>query len=294
MIIDSHQHVCWHHRNTEDLIADMDANRIDTAWLLTWEIPLDDPMPAPAIVFNPVHRRADGTHPGLILSDIVEACRRYPQRFVAGYCPDPLAGDAPGYLEAAHRMHRVRVCGEWKFRVPIDDPRCLNLFRKAGELKMPVVLHLDVPFLPDAQGRGIYQRQWYGGTVQNLERALNACPQTNFISHAPGVWREISGDADREPEQYPGGPLVPGGRLHRMLEQYGNLYADLSAGSCLTALKRDEKHAREFLIRFADKLLFGRDQYGNKLQEFLQSLHLPEDVQRKLYSENATKLLSQK
>lgn len=79
MIIDSHQHVCWHQRNTDGLVADMDANHIDIAWLLTWESPPAEAAlaSAPAIVFNPVHRRADGTHPGLILSDVLEACRRY-------------------------------------------------------------------------------------------------------------------------------------------------------------------------------------------------------------------------
>ena len=39
MIIDSHQHVCWHYKNAADLIDDMDANHVDLAWLLTWEFP---------------------------------------------------------------------------------------------------------------------------------------------------------------------------------------------------------------------------------------------------------------
>ena len=63
----------------------------------------------------------------------------------------------------------VRVCGEWKFRVPFDDPRCLALFKMAGKLKLPVVLHLDVQYLPDpATGAPVYQRMWYGGNVGAL------------------------------------------------------------------------------------------------------------------------------
>src|SRR6185295_12257502 len=110
----------------------------------------------------------------------------------------------------------IRGCAEWKFRMPFDDPRCLELYRAAGRLKCPVVLHLDVPYLPDSEGKAVFQAGWYGGTVANLERALQACPETTFIGHAPGFWREISGDADARSEGYPKGPVTPGGRLYRL------------------------------------------------------------------------------
>jgi len=179
---------------------------------------------------------------------------------VVGYCPQPLLPEAPRLLEAAYHIHRVRVCGEWKFRILFDDPRCLEVYHKAGQLGCPVVLHLDVPYLPDPQtGRPVYQRSWYGGTIENLERALRSCPETRFIGHAPGFWREISGDAAADPSVYPAGPVREGGRLAPLFEQYPNLYADLSAGSALGALKRDPAHDRAFLCRFSDRLLFGRD-----------------------------------
>src|SRR5207249_7185093 len=129
------------------------------------------------------------------------------------------------------------------FRLPFDDPRCLELFHRAGRLGCPVVLHLDVPYLPDAQtGEAVYQRNWYGGTVANLERALQACPETVFIGHAPGFWREISGDADIEPSQYPTGPVTPAGRLSRLFDEYPNLHADLSARSGRPALSPYPAH----------------------------------------------------
>lgn len=79
----------------------------------------------------------------------------------------------------AWRMHNVRVCGEWKQRILVDDPRCQQLFRKAGELGCPVVIHLDVPYFPDAgTGAPVYQPNWYEGTIVNLERAAAACPDT--------------------------------------------------------------------------------------------------------------------
>lgn len=289
-IVDTHQHVFWHGRDHRGLVADMDAHGIDRAWLLTWEIPPFEDRPDYHRILNPIHARVDGTHAGIPLSDVLWTRDRYPERFVAGYCPHPTVGDAPSLLRAAVGIHDIRVCGEWKFRVLFDDPRCLELFRTAGELGLPVVLHLDVPFLKK-EGKPTYQASWYGGTVENLERALKACPETIFIGHAPGFWREISGDAEEDPSFYPKGPLVPGGRLHGLFERNSNLRADLSAGSALYALQRDPKHAVNFLRVHADRLLFGRDDYGQDLHNFLKTLPLDAEVIEKVYWRNAEELL---
>jgi predicted TIM-barrel fold metal-dependent hydrolase len=290
--IDSHQHVFWWHRNDAGLVADLDEQGIDLAWLLTWNILPEEDGPEYHSVLNPLHMRCDGTHAGIPLADLILTHDRYPDRFVLGYCPHPQLGSAPELFNAAYHMHGVRVCGEWKFRMLFDDPRCLELFRKAGELKCPVVLHLDVPFLRDREtGKMTYQPKWYGGTVANLERALQACPETIFIGHAPGFWREISGDADSDPEIYPKGPVTPGGRVQQLLDRYPNLYADLSAGSARFALERAPGYAREFLTRYADRLLFARDIYGGQLAAFLDTLDLSDAVRQKLERENALRIV---
>lgn len=291
MLIDTHQHVFWHGRDDAGLVADMDENNVDVSWLLSWEIPPEEDAPGYHNVLNPLHKRHDGTHAGIPLSDLILTRDRYPARFVVGYCPHPCKGDAPALFEAAYKILGVRVCGEWKFRVPFDDPRCLNLFRKAGEFKCPVVLHLDVPYLPNKEGKLVYQQSWYGGTVANLERALQACPDTIFIGHAPGFWREISGDADQSGDAYPKGPVTPGGKLYPLFDKYPNLWADLSAGSARFALSRDPENAKKFLARYQDRILFGRDYYGDDLRKFLDSLSLPADVWRKISHENALKLV---
>lgn len=290
-IVDTHQHVYWHGRDDRGLIADLDDHGIEYAWLLSWEIAPSEDDPAYHPVLNPLHVRADGTHAGIVLADLVKARDRYPDRFVLGYCPHPLQPRAPDLLRAAARMFGVRVCGEWKFRLPFDDPRCIELFRVAGELELPVVLHLDVPYLAGENGATSYQPKWYGGTVENLERALQSCPRTCFIGHAPGFWREISGNAEADPALYPTGNVTEGGRLYRLFDSYGNLYADLSAGSGRFALERDAAHAVEFLTRFQDRLLFARDYYGQDLHRFLATLSLPEEVVNKIYFRNAEKLV---
>ena len=86
---------------------------------------------------------------------------------------------------------------------------------------------------------------------------------------------------------------MPGGRLFALLDNNPNLYADLSANSGKTALSRDPAHGREFLQRYADRMLFGRDIYGSDLQKFLQTLDLPADVAKKIYFENAQRLMNQ-
>jgi predicted TIM-barrel fold metal-dependent hydrolase len=291
MIIDSHQHVYYNGLDPDGVIAEMDKFGIDVTWLLTWYIPPAENLPGTHRGFSPANFRPDGTHAGATFDQILEARRSYPGRFIAGYCPCPTEGHAPGLFETAYRMHGVRVCGEWSYRTLLDDPRALELFHTVGELRCPVVLHLDVPYLPDGNGGQVYQQQWYGGGAEPLERTLRACPETIFIGHAPGFWRYISGDADTDPATYPRGPILPGGELFRLLETYPNLYADLSAGSGLGALKRDTAHAREFIIHYAERLLFGRDQHGQDLQLFLNSLELPEDVAAKVFYQNALRLV---
>src|SRR5262249_60078900 len=107
----------------------------------------------------------------------------------------------------------------------------------------------------------------------------------------PGFWRELSGAADQAPQAYPEGPVTEGGRFYRLFAEYPHLHADLSAGSALTALRRDAAHAREFLCRFADRLLFGRDNYGGELLEFLGSLDLPAPVEESIFHGNAPLLV---
>ena len=292
-IMDAHQHVCWHGRDDAGLIADMDAHGIESAWLLTWEVAPGENFPGFGGIFNPIHARPDGTHAGIPLVDLLEAKRRYPGRFIIGYCPHPALPGAPDLLRAAVKMHAIRVCGEWKFIMPIDDPRCLELFSVAGELKLPVVLHLDIPYRNDEAGQKTYRWPWYGGTVDNLERALAACPETTFIGHAPGFWREIANGAEGESSPYPGGSVAGEGKLYRLLDTYPNLYADLSANSGRLAMARDPAHARKFLDRFQDRLLFGRDYYGQDLHDLLKTLDLPDEIQHKLYWANANALLGQ-
>ena len=83
---------------------------------------------------------------------------------------------------------------------------------------------------------------------------------------------------------------MPGGRVPELLRTYPNLCADLSAGSALTALSRDPGFAQDFLLEFQDRLLYARDSFDNRMQEFLSSLDLPAGALAKIFAGNALRL----
>ena len=58
---------------------------------------------------------------------------------------------------------------------------------------------------------------------------------------------------------YPKGPVTRGGLTDRYLSDYPNMFGDMSAGSGLNALTRDEDFARDFIARHQDKLIYGSD-----------------------------------
>lgn len=289
-IIDAHNHVGYLGRDMDWIVNEMDQLGIERAWLLSWEIAPSEDAPGNHLGFTPLGLRADGTHGGTSFERQLEAYRKYPDRFILGYSPHPAIGDAPALLRAAYEMYGIKICGEWGHRLPFDDPRCLEVFHVAGELKLPVVLHIDTDYLK-IDGKSTFQPTFLGGSVERLERALKACPETIFVGHAPAFWREISGDADDDPSAYPRGPICGRGKLYDLFDNNPNLRADLSAGSGLFALQRDADHAKQFLLRYADRLHFGRDQFGDDLLKFLASLDLPQDVADKIYWQNAERLI---
>ena len=124
--------------------------------------------------------------------------------------------------------------------------------------------------------------------------AVQAFPGLPLIGHAAGFWASISGDA--RPEDFGRYPKIPapvrlGGELDRLMTKYSNLYGDLSEPGGYSAIARDRKFGRDFLIRRADRLLFGTDflMADQEVPHFdlFDSLNLPEDVQQKIYRGNA-------
>ena len=122
----------------------------------------------------------------------------------------------------------------------------------------------------------------------------------NFIGHAQTWWGNIDKNHDQA-VLYPKGKVTPGGITDRLLSDYRNMYGDHSAGSGLNALMRDEDHARAFLERHQNKLLFGSDCNdtmgrgpgcdGAQILAAIRRLVPNKKVERKILYENAKRLL---
>ena len=95
--------------------------------------------------------------------------------------------------------------------------------------------------------------------------------------------------------------MTAGGLTDRYLADYPNMFGDLSAGSGLNALTRDEDFTRGFLERHQDKLLFGSDCsdpdgsgakcQGSQTIAAIRRLAGSRTIERKLLHGNAQKLL---
>lgn len=284
MIIDAHNHPDWHGHDLGEFLANMDRYGIDKTWLLSWEAPPDE--------FDPVYYKFCPHPPGVgpvPFARCLHYFQSHPDRFILGYAPDPRRPEAIDMLEGAIEVYGVRVCGELKLRMMYDTPDALRLYRFCGEKGLPVTVHLDYEF--DTGHRYPRPNWWYGGPIEAFERAVRACPETNFLGHAPGFWAHISGDDQYDKEPYPKGKVMPGGKLVTMFRELPNLHADLSAGSGLNAFKRDPEFGKDFLLEFQERLLYARDYFDNGHQEFLNALGLPGEVLEKIYHLNAERLV---
>lgn len=282
MIIDAHNHSDWHGHDLPRFLSNMADYHIDKTWLLSWEAPLGEYDPRDNDVYLESTRGPIPFERGLAYF------QQAPDKFVLGYAPDPRLPDAIDRLQAAVEVYGVRVCGELKLRMMYDNWDALRLFRFCGEKGLPVTVHIDYEF--DTGQKYPRPNWWFGGGIEAFERAVRACSQTNFVGHAPGFWAHISNDDLYNQVPYPKGPVIPGGAVLRLLRTYPNLHADLSAGSALNALTRDPAFTRDFVLEFQDRLLYGRDNFDNKMQEFLRTLNLPDAVWAKITYQNATRL----
>ncbi len=167
----------------------------------------------------------------------------------------------------------ARGFGEHKVGLPFDHPQMMQLYEACDTLELPILFHLDDLRGIDTPG------------LPRLENVLKAFPKLPLIGHACGFWSSISGDATQEDfGRYPTPPkpITPGGALDRLMDAYANLYCDISEPGGTIALTRDPAFAREFVLRRADRLLFGSDYLapGQQIPQFeiLSAMNLPDEV----------------
>jgi predicted TIM-barrel fold metal-dependent hydrolase len=219
----------------------------------------------------------------------LDAAKRHPNRLIPFCCIDPRTSYQGGRAGLRAMLKEyvdqgAKGFGEHKAGLPIDDSRMRSLYEVCEDLRLPVLFHMDEQRGTDSPG------------LPGLERVLKSFSKVTFIGHGPGFWASISGDVTaREMGGYPRGPVKPGGAIDRLLDRYPNLWGDLSAGSGAGALARDREFGQRFLIRRADRLLFGSDYLrpgqGVPQFELLAGFELSPEVRAKIERGNAAHLL---
>jgi predicted TIM-barrel fold metal-dependent hydrolase len=287
-IIDAHNHPNWCGKDVPALVRNMDELGIEKCWLLSWEIPLAEYDAEPYY-----YKVMDPRGVAVPLDMIVEEVKAFPDRFIRGWAPDFRDRTARPRLYQAVKMYGVKVYGELKLRERYDHPDGIAMYRYCAELGLPVTFHLECPeYTLAALSKSAESWPfWYGGDISVVDNMCRLCPETQFLGHAPGFWREISGDAAEDPERYSKGPVTPGGRLLDLMRKYPNLNGDLSAGSAMTALNRDLDVTRSFFIEFQDRLVFARDDFGRAQLDLLEKLDLDEAIVDKIFHGNAERLI---
>jgi len=194
--------------------------------------------------------------------------------------------------------------------IHIDDPLMDPILNKCAELRLPVNIHV-------AEDRWMYEPmdrtndglmnawKWrvtnapsimqHDALVDSLEHAVKKHPRTIFIAcHLANCCSDLN-------------------RLGAMLDQYPNLYADI--GARYAELAPIPRFVSQFLQRYQDRIFYGTDMtpvaemyrvtfriletadehfypaYFNHYHWPLYGFGLPDGVLKKIYRDNAVKLL---
>jgi len=176
---------------------------------------------------------------------VLALVRQYPNEFAFGANEVSDLAEAPSVVEKYLKLGAC-VIGEQKFGVECDSAEMQKLYQLADTYRVPILMHWQVAS--------------YNYGFERFHTMLKKYPKVNFIGHAQTWWANIhKGYADNPKSLYPRGKVTPGGLTDRYLSDYPNMFADLSAGSGHGAFNRDPEHARAFMARHQDKLMFGSD-----------------------------------
>ncbi len=246
------------------------------------------------------HQKAMGIHRSVLLpagkyyglaatcggnETVYRMVQLYPNDFVffANEVPDlPMARET---IEKYLKLGAVGI-GEQKFELECDSRPLEMVAELAADYQVPVLIH--------------FQHNAYNTSLERFHNVLEKFPDTNFIGHAQTWWGNIDLKHDQK-VMYPTGPVTPGGITDRLLSDYPNMFGDLSAGSGLNSLKRDEDHTRGFLDRHQDKLLYGSDCndslgrgpgcQGSQTIKTVKELSATKEIRSKIFYRNASRLL---
>jgi len=254
--------------------------------------------------------------------------KNYPNRFIiflninfeqvddAGWPEEQLAMMDEAYKQGAKGLKVYKGLGLTDVdnngkRIAVDDPRLDPIWAKCGQLGIPVLIHSGEPS-SFWKPKDKYNERWlelkqepdryrssdkfppFETIIAEQHNVFRKHPETKFINAHLG-W--FGNDLDR---------------LGKLFEEMPNVYSEL--GAVLAELGRQPKSARAFMIKYQDRVMFGKDTY--KMEEYytyfrvletgdeyfdyyrkrhahwkMYGLELPDSVLKKVYYRNAINVI---
>jgi uncharacterized protein len=196
-------------------------------------------------------------------------------------------------------------------RVRTDDPRFDPVWAACGRLKIPVLIHTGEP-APFFQPHDKHNERW----LELKQIPSRARPPEKYPS-----WETIMGEQHNVFGKHPNTTFINAhlgwlggnlGELGRLMDKYPNMMTEI--GAVLAELGRQPRHARQWFIRYQNRVMFGKDSYEpseyytyfrvletadeyfdyyRRRHAFWQmyGLDLPDIVLKKLYYKNALRVI---
>ncbi len=196
-------------------------------------------------------------------------------------------------------------------RVPVDDPRLDAVWARAGDLGIPVLIHSADP------------RQFWMPHDSTNEKwlELKLRPRRKRSDTDPAPFEQIIEEQHNVFRKHPETVFINAhlgwfgndlGTLGRLMDEMPNMYVGI--GAVLYEFGRQPRAARTFFEEYQDRVLFGKDSWAPEEYPYyfrtletadeyfdyyrkyhamwkLYGLDLPDPVLRKLYYENALRII---
>ena len=195
--------------------------------------------------------------------------------------------------------------------IPIDDPRLDPVWDKAGELKIPVLIHTADP------------KPFWDPMDEKNERWLELAthPNRKRSDTDPVPWQELIDEQHRMFKKHPKTTFIAAhfgwyandpAKLGSLLDEIPNM--NIEFGAVIAELGRQPRAARKFFEKYQDRILFGKDSwapeeyatyfrvletedeyfpYHKKYHAFwaMYGMGLPDPILKKVYYKNALRII---
>ena len=196
-------------------------------------------------------------------------------------------------------------------RVAVDDPQLDPIWKKAGELKIPVLIHTADP------------KPFWDPMDEKNERWLELAthPNRKRGDKNPVPWQQLMDEQHRMFKKFPKTTFIAAHfgwypndlkKLSQLMNEIPNMYVEF--GAVIAELGRQPRAARKFFEQYQDRILFGKDSwvpeeyatyfrvlesedeyfpYHKKYHAFwrMYGMGLPDSILKKVYYKNALNII---